>query len=135
VEGFEGGLVYDGWKDKFEDNFSWEVESGREIRLWEDRWVDNMTLKESFPRLYTICSIKDSSIWQAGERSENSGWTWKIEWRRNLFECERNLEHQLMQIIGEHRVRVDKDDFWVWEDREAIVFTVKSAYKILNEDT
>jgi len=27
----------EGWKDKFEDNFSWEVGNGREIRLWEDK--------------------------------------------------------------------------------------------------
>jgi len=72
-----------------------------------------MALKDLFPRLYTICSIKDSFIWQAWERSEISGWTWKIEWRRNLFEWERNQEHQLMQILGEQRVKVDKEDSWV----------------------
>jgi len=40
-----------------------------------------------------------------------------------------------MQILGDQRVRVDKEDSWVWKDRETIVFTVKSAYKILRDDS
>jgi len=76
----------EGWKNKFEDNFTWEVGNGREIRLREDKWVGNTTLKDSFPRLFSISSNKESSLWQGGVRSENSKWSWKIEWRRNLFE-------------------------------------------------
>ena len=62
----------DEWKDNFEDTFSWEVGNGREVRLWEDRWVGNTNLKDAFPRLFTICFTKESSIWHTGERSENS---------------------------------------------------------------
>ena len=29
---------------------------------------------------------------------------------------------------------MDKKDLWVWKDKESVVFTVKSAYKILKED-
>jgi len=54
-------------KEKIEDNFSWEVGNGKEIRLWDDRWVDNTNIKDAFPKLFTICSTKDSSIWNAGE--------------------------------------------------------------------
>ena len=96
--------------------------------------MGNTTLKNLFPRLFTICSIKDSSIWHAGERSKILGRTWKIEWRRNFFEWERNQEQQLMQLLGEQRVRVDKEDSWFWKDKETIVFTVKSTYKIFKED-
>ena len=48
-----------------------EVGNEREVGLWVDRWVDNTNLKDTFPRLYTICSTKDSSIWHIWERSEN----------------------------------------------------------------
>jgi len=65
---------FDEWKDKFKDNFSCEVGNGREIRLWEDRWVGNTNLKEAFLRLVSICSTKDLSIWHIGERSENPEW-------------------------------------------------------------
>jgi len=40
-----------------------------------------------------------------------------------------------MQILGDQRVRVVKEDSWMWKDRETTVFTVKSAYKILKDDS
>ena len=76
----------DEWKDMFEANFSWEVGNGREIKFWEDRWAGCTALKELFLRLHSTCSSKDSFVWQIRERSENSRLSWKIEWRRNLFE-------------------------------------------------
>jgi len=48
--------------------------------------VGSTTLQELFSRLHSTCSNNDFFIWQARERSENSGWT--VEWRRNLFEWE-----------------------------------------------
>jgi len=44
-----------------------------------------------------------------------------------------NQETQLKQILGDQRAWVDKEDFWVWIDRETTVFTVKYAYKILRD--
>jgi len=40
-----------------------------------------------------------------------------------------------MQILRNQRVRVDKEDSWVLKDKETTVFTVKSAYKILRDDS
>lgn len=54
----------EGWKDKFEYNCIWEVVNGKDVRLWKDKWVGNMTLKEKFPRLFSICSDKESLLWQ-----------------------------------------------------------------------
>ena len=76
----------DEWKYKFEDTFSWEVGNGREVRLWEDKWVGNTNLKDAFLRLYTIYS----SIWHAGDRSKNLEWNWNIEWRRNFLKWKQN---------------------------------------------
>jgi len=63
---------FDELKYKFEDTFSWEGRNGREIRFWEDKWVGNFNLKDIFLRLFNISSNKDSSIWPARERSQNS---------------------------------------------------------------
>ena len=43
---------FEGWKRNFEDNFFREVENGREIILWEDKWLGNEILKDKFPRLF-----------------------------------------------------------------------------------
>jgi len=84
----------DEWENSFEDTFSFlEVGNGMEIRFWEDKWVGNLNLKDTFPRLFTISSNKDLSVWQAGQMSQKLEWKWKIEWRRNMFEWERTQEH------------------------------------------
>jgi len=31
---------FENWKDKFDDNFIWEVGNGRGISLWKDKWVE-----------------------------------------------------------------------------------------------
>lgn len=79
----------EGWKGIFEDNCSRDVGNGRELRLWEDKSVENANLKEKFSRLFSICSEKETLLWQGGEMKENLEWAWKIDWRRNLFDWER----------------------------------------------
>jgi len=51
-----------------------------------------------------------------------------------MLEWERIQEQQLMQVLGDQRVKLEKEDSWVWKDKWSAVFAVKSAYKILNDD-
>ena len=39
----------------------------------------------------------------------------------------------LIQMLGEQRVRMDKEDSWVWKDKESTVLTVKSVYNFLKQ--
>jgi len=44
VEGFEGSLVSQGWKDKFnQDNFSWEVGNGEISYGRIDGWATRLS--------------------------------------------------------------------------------------------
>jgi len=56
------GWALEGWKGNFEDNYSWEIGNGREIRFWEDKWVGNMNFKEKFPKLLSIYFEKESLL-------------------------------------------------------------------------
>jgi len=38
-----------------------------------------------------------------------------------------------MHILGDQMGRADKEDTWVWKDRETTMFTVKLAYSILRD--
>ena len=78
--------------------------------MWEDKWVGNTNLNTKFSRLFSICLDKESFLWQGGELNENLEWLWKIDWRRNLFEWEKNQEQELMYLLGEKSVNVDKED-------------------------
>ena len=42
------------WDNEFEDRGWWEIGDGKEIRFWEDKWVDNVSLKHKFPRLFSL---------------------------------------------------------------------------------
>jgi len=76
------------WGEKFDDRFRWKVGNRKEIRFWEDKWVGNLELKNKFPRLFSLCGDKDlllecCGVWEEGD------WSWKLGWRRNLFEWEK----------------------------------------------
>jgi hypothetical protein len=45
---------------------------GSKIRLWEDVWRGEVTLKDAFPSLYNIASVKDASIVDNVDRSSGS---------------------------------------------------------------
>jgi len=93
--------------------------------------VGGMCLKDSFSRPFFICSSKEVKLWQGGVWNNNLEWLGKIGWRRNLFERERNQEQQLVHLMDEKSLKVDKADIWIWKESETKDFTVKSAYKIL----
>jgi len=46
---------------------------------------------------------------------------------------EQEQKQQLMQVMGEKRFVMDKEDSWVWKGNETTTFTVKSAYNILKQ--
>ena len=60
--------------------------------------------------------------------------SWKIGWRRSLFEWERNQKQQLVRLLEEKSLKVDRVDKWVWKESGTKDFTVKYAYKILKEE-
>jgi len=68
----------------FEDRGRWEVGDGKDIRFWEDKWVDNVPLMHKFPRLFSISLFTGRTLSQVGVWSNNN-WSWELSWRRNLF--------------------------------------------------
>jgi len=46
----------------------------------------------------------------------NGSWEWKLVWRRGLFEWEKNLELQLLQVVQGMNPVLDYEDKWVWKD-------------------
>ena len=40
----------------------------------------------------------------------NLEWVWKIDWRRNLFDCEMTQEQELMSLLEGKRVNAEKKD-------------------------
>jgi len=87
------------WGCDIEDKVEWVMGDGKEIRFWEDKWVDNETLMHKYPRLYSVAVNCGSTLVHAG-RSNNGRWEWKLGWRRNFFE-ERELGHSTDAFVGQ----------------------------------
>jgi len=123
----------EGWGNDFEDRGRWEVGDGKKIRIWEDKWLDNIPLAYKFPRLYSIsldtcCTLSQAGAWY------NNCWSWKMRWRRNLFVWECSLVDLLMQSLENKRLTREggvKADKWIWRYVDSMEFSVKAAYLVL----
>jgi len=123
----------EGWGNDFEGRGRWEVGDGKEIRFWEDKWLENISLLHKFPRLFSISLDTDCTLSQVGVWINNV-WTWKLRWRRNLFEWESSLVVLLLQLLDNKRLtREDgvKPDKWIWGEVGNLDFSVNAAYKCL----
>ena len=58
-------------------------------------------------------------------------WKWNLVWKRNIFEWEKDLERQLLEVVQGLRLDLDLDDGWVWKDSEFSMYTVNYAYVLL----
>jgi hypothetical protein len=62
--------------------------------------------------------------------------SWRLNWRRRLFEWEKELVNELMLLINPVVFRMEEEDRWGWEPEGGANFTVKSTYqKVFNLST
>jgi hypothetical protein len=48
--------------EKFSSHTKFEVGDGSKIRFWHDKWYGDWVLKDIFPDLYSIACVKDASV-------------------------------------------------------------------------
>jgi hypothetical protein len=68
----------------FANNITRVIGNGKSTRFWLDCWIGRETLRDRFPRLFSISLLKDGLVndfWV--EREGVFGWCW--DWRRRLF--------------------------------------------------
>ena len=57
-----------GLVDHYLSNFKLVVGNGKRVQFWEDKWLNNLCLKEEFPRLYSLSVEKGCTIQQMYQR-------------------------------------------------------------------
>ncbi|XP_057795794.1 uncharacterized protein LOC131011909 [Salvia miltiorrhiza] len=72
------------------------------------------------------CS-KDPGERERGKWTE-VGWVWDLKWRRDLREREKELEANLMAVIGVCSPCPNKQDGWNWKSTAGGIFSTKAAY-------
>ena len=121
----EGGG--EGW---FKEELRWKLGRGDKISFWEDVWVGNTSLKTCFQRLYTLAANQEQKVEEAGGW-EGSEWQWRLQWRRERFEWEAEIERSLLERVSGSAVKRYVNDTQVWGDEELERYTVSSAYTCL----
>ncbi|XP_020211099.1 uncharacterized protein LOC109795944 [Cajanus cajan] len=125
-----GGLEQDNW---FERKIKWRIGSGARARFWLDNWTGPICLASVFPRLFTISEQQNHFIQDMGSWTDSS-WVWQLQWRRERFEWEIQLEQQLMQQLLECSPRAEQVDSWWWLGEPSGTYTVRSAYSAITSE-
>jgi hypothetical protein len=99
--------------------------NGEHTRFWEDVWLGNSTLRDRFPRLFSILIQQQATV--ASLRPSNGEEGWNLLWRRRLFVWESNLLIEMMKLIN-HISLTGEVDRWTWIGGDTDLFTVKDAY-------
>ncbi|CAL8989771.1 unnamed protein product [Prunus brigantina] len=103
------------WKDisagyqTFLQCCSFEVGNGNRVRFWEDSWVREGLLKDSFPRLFALSSKHSLSI-DCFVDSQVLPHNWDFGFRRNLNERETVKVITLLEILEGFRLCASKRD-------------------------
>jgi hypothetical protein len=90
-----------------------------------------MPLQDRFPRLFSISIQKNSSVADLSNQS-NGTERWGLLWRRRLFEWEKDLLHDLLELLNPVGPLSDVGDRWGWRPEGGGDFTVKSTYKVVS---
>ena len=116
-----------GW---FQQAVKWNVRSRDLVRFWEDPWINDNKLKDLFPRLYSISLNQGMTVGETGYWDDH-GWTWHLNWRRERFCWESDVEEELLTILAREVLVKDAKDFITWSGDSKGLFSVKSAYGLL----
>lgn len=104
------------FNDILKNAFQIRVGRGSRIRFWKDIWIGSSTLKETFPRLFSI------SLQQSHTISEVDIW----DGHESLYQWEFPLLGNLNKIISSLSPPIDHRDQLVWSLDLASGFSVQS---------
>jgi hypothetical protein len=83
-------------KDQFLDFGNFRLQNGAQIRLWEDKWLGDSTLKEQYPNLYNIVRNKSATVVNIFSTIPLN-----ISFRRSLVDANLQSWHNLVLRIAD----------------------------------
>lgn len=117
-------------KDWFKDGLRRKLGRGNKIRFWEEVWLGNLSLRETFPRLFSMSEDRGKVIGNLGEwRGEIL--EWNLNWQRIFFSWEVAELDELTNLLQSVTISRVTDDTWVWFVDNSMQFSSFSAYRIL----
>ncbi|GKV29753.1 hypothetical protein SLEP1_g38652 [Rubroshorea leprosula] len=120
----------EGW---LTEGFKLILGEGKGVSFWRDNWGGEGDLANLFPRLYNLSTGKEKKCCQMGNE-EDGTWRWNLEWRRALFDWEREEATELQRKIDSMRIYKDIPDTWKWEHSKEGIYSTQTAYKLLTNE-
>ena len=111
----------------FRSRIRFQVGNGMKVSFWEDRWIAQRTLKQSFPDLNTLSYQQNATVADMW-----TGQGWNLQLRRNLNDWEMGNIVAFHDTMAQFSNLTREEDKVVWKIGSKRVFSVKSAYKDLN---
>lgn len=102
-----------------------EMGDGSNTFFWFDAWLDGEPLKNRFGRLFSLSMEKEGLV------SDFVVVDWKWQWRRNLFQWDRDQLDALQSLIIASGIKSDGVDRWVWMLDSSGAYSVRTTYKQL----
>ena len=119
-----------GWQ-VFRSHFIFDPGKGSKIRFLDDIWCGDRALKEDFPGLFIIASLKEASIADNMECS-NGIIQWNIQFTRLLHDWEVEVLASFYRCLYACKMRGVRDDKLRWLPSCKGIFEVKSFYRVLS---
>ena len=75
-KGVRGSYGVSTWKEILKEapqlkvNSSFKVGKGDQVRFWEDSWCSEVTLRDLFPRIYSLARLEEAKVMKVWENFE-----------------------------------------------------------------
>ena len=122
---------------EFHQTVSFKIGNGNKVSFWEDRWLDDNTLKGLFPSLFRLSTFRSRPIsyFVDQTRLQEEGTTsWNFHFSRNLLDREILQLQELLQRLHGRHLSNTLEDRRIWLADSSGIFSCKSAFACLRGD-
>nr|XP_025628682.1 uncharacterized protein LOC112721872 [Arachis hypogaea] len=120
-------------REKMISGLSRVLGNGRTIRFWEDSWMPNGTLKDKFPRLFSVSALTGAYVGDCGFW-DGLDWIWSFQWRRELFQWELDLVGQLHKTLQSAKPTNEREDTVIWKFDNTGVYSTNSFTQMMQAE-
>ncbi|GKD12299.1 hypothetical protein Tco_1196706, partial [Tanacetum coccineum] len=105
-----------------------KVGNGEDTLFWEDSWLDWISLKQQFPRLYLLESTKHINVAEKMNQPSLS-WSYRREPRGGIEEEQQNMLFSKISGVILPNMR----DRWIWSLEASGDFSVTTARHLIDD--